>query len=394
MILFNNQRILQVKYKHILILFIFIHCTNYVFSAPFHGLLSHEMNSDSTITFTYIDSTAHRVELESPCLLPGDDHSFAGRHVRRSMHQVQPAIWQLTTPRALAPELYTFRLLVNGKAIIDLPTYEQLWKRNKRKYILLIEGSTQSDLYAMSDSPGQLDTITFMGDSGNQFYAITYLPYNYNDTIAYPVLYLLHGINGNQYDWVGQGRINHILDNLIQQEQLEPIIVVMPYCLLSRPKNIEHVKATNVGNYGEILSGKFEQHFHEISAYVQSHYSTSASGHGIAGLSCGARQAANIAHLYPNTFSYVGLFSPVVSSKQLPDANTEIHYWVGACTDDWMFYNNAKHYVKGLRKRGIQPIYVEKSGGHTFTNWRKFATEFLKWAYPNNTNTELETKNL
>ena len=380
MILFKNIYILQTKYSILIILFFVLFTVQNPIYAQ--GILTHRWNTDSTVTFTYIDSTARSVAIESSCLLPYEDHSFAGRQARRAMQAIQPSVWQLTTRRTIKPELYTFRLFVNGKQQKQLPHYESIWKRNKQMHILLLADSPQSQLYAATHPQGRLDTIDFRGEKGNMFHAVVYLPVGYNDTTEYPVFYLFHGINGNQYDWLGQGRIANILDHLIAQQQIQPLVVVMPYCLLSESKFQDHVKATNVGNYGEILSGKFERQFYEIHRYIQSHYSIRPTGNAIAGLSCGARQAVNIAHADSSTFAYVGLFSPVVSYRQLPKAYTNTLYWVGACSDDWMFRDEAKRFVRGLRKQQIQPIYIETIGGHTFTNWRIFATEFLQWAYP------------
>ena len=47
-----------------------------------------------------------------------------------------------------------------------------------------------------------------------------------------------------------------------------------------------------------------------------------------------------------------------------------------------MFLSDARSYAKGLEKRGVEHVYLELKGGHTFTNWRVFVTEFLRWAYP------------
>lgn len=351
-----------------------------------NGLFYHHWKMDSTVVFTYVDSTARRVMMESECLLPHEDLSFAGRHTRRAMKKIAPSVWQLTTSRKLSPELYTFRLFVDGKQQLSLKSYELIWKRNVQKHLFVLSGDAQSNLYLSLSPRGYLDTLSWSNADGDQLHAIVYRPFSYNDSTSYPVLYLLHGINGNQYDWLRQGRIAQILDNLIHQQRIEEVLVVMPRCLLSTPQSNVQVKATNVCNYGEILSGRFEDTFDDIHTYIQSHYTIRATGNAIAGLSCGARQAANIAHNDSCYFSYVGLFSPVVSRKQLPIAsNEDMKYWVGACSHDWMFLGNAKRYVRQLQKTNIHPHYVEKIGGHTFRNWRIFITEFLIWAYPNDT---------
>jgi enterochelin esterase family protein len=43
----------------------------------------------------------------------------------------------------------------------------------------------------------------------------------------YPVLYLLHGMGGDEEAWIALGCISQILDNLIAQGIAKPMIVVM-----------------------------------------------------------------------------------------------------------------------------------------------------------------------
>ena len=58
--------------------------------------------------------------------------------------------------------------------------------------------------------------------------AVVYLPPNYSSDKKYPVLYLLHGIGGNeQREWTRNGAVN-VMDNLIADKKIEPMIVVFP----------------------------------------------------------------------------------------------------------------------------------------------------------------------
>ena len=43
------------------------------------------------------------------------------------------------------------------------------------------------------------------------------------------MLYLLHGAGGDESGWTENGRVNLILDNLIADGKLKPLVVVMPY---------------------------------------------------------------------------------------------------------------------------------------------------------------------
>ena len=56
-----------------------------------------------------------------------------------------------------------------------------------------------------------------------------YTPPGYSKDKKYPVLYLLHGIGGNENrEWTRQGVANVILDNLFADKKIEPMIVVFP----------------------------------------------------------------------------------------------------------------------------------------------------------------------
>jgi enterochelin esterase-like enzyme len=64
--------------------------------------------------------------------------------------------------------------------------------------------------------------------TGNKRPAMVYLPPGYSAARRYPVLYLLHGIGGNETHWTQFGRADAILDNLIADKKALPMIIVMP----------------------------------------------------------------------------------------------------------------------------------------------------------------------
>src|SRR5688572_22243605 len=64
--------------------------------------------------------------------------------------------------------------------------------------------------------------------TGNKRPAVVYLPPGYSSALRYPVLYLLHGIGGNENHWTQFGRADAILDNLIADNKALPMIIVMP----------------------------------------------------------------------------------------------------------------------------------------------------------------------
>lgn len=76
---------------------------------------------------------------------------------------------------------------------------------------------------------GKIDTIQYESKTvGTQRKALIYTPPGFKKGEKYPVLYLLHGIGGDEKEWYNQGKPNVILDNLYAQGKLQPMIVVLP----------------------------------------------------------------------------------------------------------------------------------------------------------------------
>ena len=56
-----------------------------------------------------------------------------------------------------------------------------------------------------------------------------YTPPGYSPDKKYPILFLLHGIGGNEIrEWLHQGVANVIIDNLIADGKIQPMVVVFP----------------------------------------------------------------------------------------------------------------------------------------------------------------------
>lgn len=95
----------------------------------------------------------------------------------------------------------------------------------------------------------------------------------------------------------------------------------------------------------------------------------------VAGLSDGARIAANIANTRPDRIHTVGLFSPVIYKKQLPK-NTGQSYIIYVGKNDF-FKPNGKRFHRRMTKAGYPHQYIETQGGHDWPVWRKCLSDFL-----------------
>jgi enterochelin esterase family protein len=211
----------------------------------------------------------------------------------------------------------------------------------------------------------------------------------------YPVLYLLHGMGGDEEAWIALGRTSQILDNLIAQGKAKPMIVVMTN------GNVAQEAAPGESSLGytkpsmqmeHTMDGKFEETFPDVIKFVESNYRVKAekSGRAIAGLSMGGYHSLHISRYYPNTFDYVGLFSAAImsdaknTSKVYENFDATLKnqmtngyklYWIGIGKSDFL-YKNVTDYRTKLDGMGMKYTYVETEGGHTWTNWRVYLSQF------------------
>lgn len=76
---------------------------------------------------------------------------------------------------------------------------------------------------------GKIDTVQYSSKTvGTKRKALVYTPPGFSKKKKYPVLYLLHGIGGDEKEWLNGGQPQVILDNLYSENKLAPMIVVMP----------------------------------------------------------------------------------------------------------------------------------------------------------------------
>ena len=252
-------------------------------------------------------------------------------------------------------------------------------KRHTFFYLLL----TLLMSYAVDVSASRIDTIAFRGDSSHVLQRMcVYTPdgYHADSSTTYPLVYLLHGIHGNHYSWLRDGHIRPTLDSMIGNGLVRPMVVVFPYCQRFDTSNVDEPRSLVhcLFHYGSILRGDFEETFFEIDDYVLSHYNvdTARTQRAVAGLSCGARQAAVIAK--SGRYDIVGLFCPVIHRRQRPDSEIEpAHYWIGVTEGDVFLYKG-RRFSLACEKRGIPVTLYQDKGSHNWKAWRRMLDIFLE----------------
>ncbi len=146
--------------------------------------------------------------------------------------------------------------------------------------------------------------------------ALIYTPTAYSKNKKYPVLYLLHGIGGDEFEWLKGGHPQVILDNLYGQGKVEPMIVVMP-----NGRAMKDDRA--VGNIFDTAKVQAFETFekdllNDLSPHIEKHYPvyTNREHRAIAGLSMGGGQALNFGLGNLDKFAWIGAFSVAPNTKK------------------------------------------------------------------------------
>lgn len=226
---------------------------------------------------------------------------------------------------------------------------------------------------------GNIDTVIYNSTTvGTKRKAIIYTPPGYSKKEKYPVLYLLHGIGGDEKEWLNGGQPQVILDNLYAMNKIEPMIVVMP-----NGRAMKDDRAVgNIFDKEKVEAfATFEQDLlNDLIPYVEKNYSsTNEREHrAIAGLSMGGGQSLNFGLGNLNVFAWIGGFSSAPNTKKpeelVPDpekAREQLKLLWISCGDKDRLITISKRTHDYLQTNDIPHIYyVEPDGVHDFKVWK------------------------
>jgi enterochelin esterase-like enzyme len=235
------------------------------------------------------------------------------------------------------------------------------------------------DLYNPDIVHGTVTTATYYSTTvGVDRQTLIYTPPGYSEDNKYNVLYLLHGIGGDEYEWYTYGKPHIILDNLYDDQKLEPMIVVLP--------NGRAMVNDNAG--GDIFDPEKIEAFetfefdllNDLIPFIDSNYPvlTGRENRAIAGLSMGGGQALNFGLAHLNTFTWVGAFSAAPNTKPpeqlVPNpaatADSILQLWISCGTNDGLLYISQQTHDY-LEQHYVPHIYnLVEGAGHDWNVWK------------------------
>ena len=236
---------------------------------------------------------------------------------------------------------------------------------------------------------GKLDTIYYSSKTvGVKRKALVYTPPQYSKGKKYPVLYLLHGIGGDEKEWLRGGSPHVILDNLYADKKLTPMIVVMP-----NGRAMKDDRA--VGNVFDSLKVQafsvFERDLlNDLIPFIEKKYPVhkDREQRAIAGLSMGGGQALNFGLGNLDKFAWVGGFSSAPNTKMpeelIPDVEAAKRnlklLWI-SCGDADGLMNFSKRTHDYLFQKDVPHIFYVEPGGHDFKVWKNDLYSFSQFLF-------------
>lgn len=162
---------------------------------------------------------------------------------------------------------------------------------------------------------GKLEMVEYdSGTVGTRRRMNVYTPPGYTPEKKYPVLYLLHGIGGDETEWHRFARPDVLLDNLIADGKAEPMIIVMPNGRAQKNDRAEG----NIMQHAPAFAAFERDLLDDVIPAIESRYSVRADRdhRALAGLSMGGGQSLNFGLGHPGTFGWVGGFSSAPNTRR------------------------------------------------------------------------------
>lgn len=345
------------------------------------------IKADHSITFRYRDPGAKEVLC-----------SVENVAKPLPMHKDAEGIWAVNSG-PLPAGIYRYHFEINGISLLDPanPVISNSLMRPANMVTIPGKGPQLWDATAVPHGDVHhhvYTTSVVLGLPSNQNDYYVYTPPGYDPHAkAYPVLYLLHGWTDSSYGWLYNGRANFILDNLIAQGKVRPMIVVMPMGygdLAFIHSRIDVWKDTpSIDHNTELYTQAF---LTEVMPKVESTYNVSKDrrDHAIAGLSMGGLEAVTIGLAHTDQFgSVIGLsaavqrldFAKQFGSLDAKSANLDL-LWIACGTEDGLIGPNRKM-VAFFKEKNMPVTAIETPGMHTWLVWRDNLIHFAPLLFRN-----------
>jgi enterochelin esterase family protein len=331
------------------------------------------VEKDGSVTFRLYAPTARAVSVA------------LGTHGPIAMQRRADGVWSAAT-KPLKPDLYEYYFNVDGFRSIDTGANAPKPQRQVNTSLVLVPGSI---LDIRNVPHGDLRLVTLHSTAlGSQRQMHVYTPPGYSDfSDPLPVLYLYHGFGDTVGSWVTQGRALQILDNLLAEGKIRPMIVVIPDTETDIPEAIaENFAAAGrrASFYPLNADAADRELIDDLIPYMAKHYRVrdDAAGRAIAGLSQGGYQAlvSGLSHL--GTFAWLATFSGVGTGtvpNRAVDAALNDPDRVNGMLHNFTVTVGSRDGVTGEDIAGLKAVLDERKIAHEYHEYPGLEHEMAVW---------------
>ena len=337
--------------------------------------------------------------------------------------------WTGTTSAPLVEGFHYYHLTIDGGTFND-PGTNNYYGSTRWESGIEIPTNADKDIYAERNIPhGFVQQILVWSESRNELArAFVYTPPTYHADkadVKYPVLYLQHGWGEDETAWFTQGHANLILDNLIADGKIKPVIVVCTYGMTNggsgpgmgcgfggarparpagqapaagaapaqrpaapaagaaRPQGQRPAGGGMMGGFGS--NAGFEKFLcDELVPYVDAHFRTLANkdNRAMAGLSMGGMETHSITLARPEMFGYYGLLSGgQYAPSEIADKKQVKKIFMSCGEQEGP--DRIMAAAKEMKDAGFDAMgYVSPNTAHEFLTWRRSLYQMLQYFWP------------
>jgi len=337
--------------------------------------VSPEVHADRTVTFRLFAPKASEVVLMgSPGILEFTKKTLP-------LEKDDKGVWSLTIG-PLPAGFYTYGYAIDGGLRMPDPSNPNLEVRRWGDTSMFIVPNPEGAVFEERRVPHGTIHVNFY-DSQNldtERMVYVYTPPGYEiGRQKYPVLYLLHGNGQIEASWTWTGHANVIMDNLLADGKIKPMIVAMPYGHI--PREIKNAPgAPAPANDPKAIEKEL---LTAVKPMVESKYRVLADRNhrAVGGLSMGAGQSMSIGLHNLDQFAYVAAFSGGGNRTEWEKADPAMLnqklkvLWIGCGTED-PGYNGVKAMDDLLTKMNVKHVWNQSGGGHSWPNWQVYLSKY------------------
>ncbi len=224
---------------------------------------------------------------------------------------------------------------------------------------------------------GKVELIEYESTTvGAKRKAKVYTPPGFSKDQKYPVLYLLHGIGGDENEWTRGGVANIVLDNLYADKKLVPMIVVLPNGRASKDLTAKDP----IPKQSPAFAAFEKDLIKDLIPHIEKNYPVKADreSRAIAGLSMGGGQSLNFGLGNLDQFAWVGGFSSAPNTKSFAtlvkdpkETSKKLKLLWVSCGDKDGLFKISQNMHDSLEKEKVPHIWhIDEGGAHDFVVWK------------------------